>query len=325
MYRATVFASLVLCAVQPAYAAPKVVVQPMQLAEESIRYNHGVATIDQFSDNGSIQIRPAPMDHGSLAFNIAVFNTGKQAANIDVSNFALTADAVTVGALSVEVLEKKAKSRAAWTQVGLAVLGGVTAAAAASQRDTYHSTFVTPRGRTYHSYYSAPSALGQATAVASVAAAGVGIAAVQNRLDQTLEALGSEIVQLTTVDPDDSYGGTIVFEKVKFAKLPMQVTMTVDWNGRKYPFAFQIAKPGTPAPPFKPTQIVEKAPAAPQVMTVPVPAGSTPAVITPAPAQAPSATPATTTAALQTPTPLATSPTTKATPMVDPSLEITAN
>ena len=186
--------------------------------------------------------------------------------------------------MTVETLEKKAKSRAAWAQVALAMAGGLSAAAAASQRDTYHSTFVTPRG-TYRSYYSAPSSFGQIQAAASIAAAGVGIAAVQNRLDKTLDALGSQIIQLTTVDPDDSYAGTIVFEKVKLTKLPMQVTMTVDWNGRQYPFSFQVAKPGTPAPAFKPPVIEEPVPDAAATpatdsaspVAAPVPAAPAPA------------------------------------------------
>lgn len=261
-------AAVVLSVATPAFAGSKVVVQPVQLANESIRYNHGRATVDQFSDNGSVQVRPGPLDHGSLTFNVAVFNTGNQSSNIDVTNFSLAAGTVTAKAMTVETLEKKAKSRAAWTQFALAMAGGLSAAAAASQRDTYHGTFVTPRG-TYRSYYSAPSAFGQVQAAASIAAAGVGIAAVQNRLDQTLEALGNQVVQLTTVDPDDSYAGQIVFEKVRLSKLPMQVTVTVDWNGHQYPFAFQIAKPGTPAPAFKPAVIEAAAPIAnePQVQT----------------------------------------------------------
>jgi len=307
LFRLSTAVAMLACISAPAQAAPKVVVQPIQLANESIRYNHGLATIDQFSENGSVQVRPAPMDHGSLAFNVAVFNTGGQAANIDVSNFTLQADTVTVNAMSVEVLEKKAKSRAAWTQFGLAMLGGVTAAAAASQRDTYHSTFVTPRGRTYHSYYSAPSAFGQLQATAAIAATGVGIAAVQSRLDQTLDALGSQIMQLTTVDPDDSYAGMIVFEKVKLAKLPARVTVIVDWNGQKYPFAFQIAKPGTPAPQFKPAVIAEPAPeeqpapepivATPVAATVPetTPQASPSSEPVPAPVAPPATTPTATT------------------------------
>jgi hypothetical protein len=246
----------------PAVAAPKVVIQPVQQANESIRYNHGAPTVDIFSQGGSVQVRPAPMDHGSLAFNIAVFNDGTQSANIDVSNFSLTSQDTTVGAFSVDTLEKKAKSRAAWSQVGLALAGGLSAAAAASQRDTYRSTFHTPRG-VYRSYYSAPSTVGQIQAAAIVAGTGVGIAAIQNRLDRTLDELGEQIIQMSTVDPHESYAGKIVFEKVKLAKLPMQVTVVVDWNGQKYPFTFQIAKPGTPAPPFRPAVIeTEPQPAA---------------------------------------------------------------
>ncbi|AOF98169.1 hypothetical protein [Sphingobium sp. RAC03] len=277
-----VLASAALMSSNVVQAAPKIVVQPVQLSNEAIRYNHGIATIDQFSDTGSVQVRPGPLDHGSLTFTIAVFNTGKQAANIDVASFSLINGSQTVRAMSVEILEQKAKSRAAWTQVALAMAGGLTAVAAASQRDTYRSTFVTPRG-TYRSYFSAPSSFGQLQATAAIAASGVGIASVQNRLDQTLEALGSQVVQLTTVDPDDSYGGMVVFEKIKFAKLPMQVTVMVDWNGRQYPFAFQIAKPGTPAPAFTPPVIEEEAPVKTMVvpsLTVPVTASPPPSPVT---------------------------------------------
>jgi hypothetical protein len=238
-----------------AVAAPKMVVQPVQLAEESIRYNHGIPTIDQFSTGGSVQVRPAPLDHGSLAFNIAVYNTGTQSINIDVANFTLMAGEVTVTAQTADRLQQKAQSRAAWAQFAVAMAGGLSAVAAASQRDTYRSTFVTPRG-TYRSYYSAPSAYGQLQATAAIAGAGLGVAAIQTQLDKTLDELGSQIVQITTVDPGESYAGTIVFEKVKITKLPQQVTMIVDWAGQKYPFTFQLAKPGTPAPAFKPTPIV---------------------------------------------------------------------
>lgn len=213
------------------------------------------------------------MDHGSLVFNVAVFNTGGQTANIDVTNFTLGTDALTVNAMTAETLEKKAKSRAAWAQMGLALAGGITAAAAASQRDTYRSTFVTPRA-VYRSYYSAPSAIGQVQATAAIAATGVGIASIQSRLDDTLDAIGSQIVQMTTVDPGDSYGGTIIFEKFRFTTLPMRITLNVDWNGRTYPFTFQVAKPGTPVPPFSVAIEAEKPPVAANPKPVPEPSGS---------------------------------------------------
>ncbi|WP_235037478.1 hypothetical protein [Novosphingobium sp. 18050] len=234
-------------------AAPKLLIQPIQTAEESIRYNHGVPTVDQVSVGGSVQVRPAPIDHGSLAFNVAVFNDGKQSANLDVTSFTLTSNGVTVAAMTVDTLEKKAKSRAMWTQIGLAAVGGLGAAAAASQRDTYRSTLYTPRGA-YHHVYSAPSVAGQIQATAIAAGTGIGIATIQSRLDQKLEELGEDVIQMTTVSPGESYAGMIVFEKVKLTALPAQVTMTVNWNGIAYPFTFQVAKPGTPAPLFKPIE-----------------------------------------------------------------------
>lgn len=259
---------LLLCALSAqALAAPKLVVQPVQLANESIRYNHGIPTVDQESQGGSVQVRPAPMDHGSFAFNIAVFNDGKTTANLDTTNFTLSAGAVSVSALTADALEKKAKSRAAWSQVGLALVGGIGAAAAASQRDTYRSTFYTPRA-VYHSVYSAPSAAGQIQAAAIAAGTGVGIASIQSRLDEKLEQIGNDVIQMTTVAPGESYAGLIVFEKVKLATLPAQVTMTVNWNGIAYPFSFQIAKPGTPAPPFKPAVLADEP--APPVLEIPV-------------------------------------------------------
>lgn len=253
-----------------ALAAPKIVVQPIQQADEHIRYDHGSATVDIFSESGSVQVRPAPMDHGSLAFNVAVYNDASQSANVDVGSFSLTSEGVTVAALSVDELERKAKNRATWATVGLALAGGLGAAAAASQRDHYRSTLYTPRGA-YHYTYSAPSTAGQIQAVAIAGGTAYGIASIQNQLDRTLNDLGDQIIQMSTVDPHESYAGKIVFNKVKLPKLPARVTMIVDWNGQKYPFTFQIAKPGTPAPPFKPSTI-EPEPQPPIIIQVPQPA-----------------------------------------------------
>jgi hypothetical protein len=263
LFRAAAFA-LVFQSV-PVCAASDLISQPLQLGDENVRYNHGQATVDVYAEGGSIQVRPALMDHGSLSFSAAVFNSGSAPANVDVSNFTLVVDGKTYKALSVETLQKKAKSRAAWATFAVALAGGLSAYAAASQRDTYTSTLYTPRG-VYQAYSSGPSAIGQVEAAAIVAGTGVGIAAIQNKLDGTLDKLGNQIVQLSTVDPGTSYGGVIVFEKVPFKKVPARAEMVVDWNGHQYHLNFQVAKPGTPAPPFKPAQNfaqpVDKAPAA---------------------------------------------------------------
>src|SRR3546814_11904930 len=67
-------------------------------------------------------------------------------------------------------------------------------------------------------------------------------------LEQTRRDLADTVVQLSTVDPDRSYGGKIVLAKIMDKKLPKIVTINLDWNGERYPFSFRLVKPGTPAP-----------------------------------------------------------------------------
>jgi hypothetical protein len=241
--------------------AGELLVQPVQVGRETVRYLQGVATVDLQGRHGAVQVTPLPMDHGGLSFSIAVLNDGDQPTNIDIDSFRLTTGTQVLGVLSKDKLVKNAKSRAMWMQIGLAALGGAAAGAAASQRDVYHSALYTPRG-TYRAVYSGPSAAGQFQAAAIGIGTGVAIAGVQNRLDQTRVALGNNIVQLTTIDPGEGYAGQIIVEKIKTPKYPQRVDVVVHWNGENYPFAFQAAKEGTPAPRFAALMPVEGAPEA---------------------------------------------------------------
>lgn len=233
-----------------AHAKP-LAVQPVQVGAETVRYQQGVPTVDLKQSAGAVQIRPLPLDHGSLAFAVAVFNGGSQPALIDTTNFDVQTEGQDVAVFTADDLIRKAQNRAMWSQIGLAALGATASVAAASQRNTYRSTLHTPYG-SYRSYYSAPSAAGQIQALAITAGTGYGLAAIQNNLDRTREALGNEVVQTSTVDPGQTYAGKIVLQKIKKRKLPQRVTITVHWNGERYPFAFQLAKHGTPAPVFVP-------------------------------------------------------------------------
>jgi hypothetical protein len=223
---------------------------------------------------------PLPLDHGGLSFSIAVLNDGSQPTNIDIDAFRLTADAQVLTVFSKNKLVKKAQSRAMWTQIGVAALGGVAAGVAANKRDTYRSTLYTPRG-TYRAVYGAPSVAGQFQAAAIGAGTGLVIAGVQNRLDQTRTALGNNIVQLTTVDPGEGYAGQIIVEKIKAPKYPQRVDIVVRWNDEDYPFAFQAAKEGTPAPrsatltPLDTPAAIEKIEPAVGLINTAVPAAAT--------------------------------------------------
>jgi hypothetical protein len=233
----------------PAYAGPKFIVQPLPVGAERIRFEQGVPTLDLERAHGGVQITPLPIDHGGLSFGIAVYNNGTAPANIDISSFDIVAGTEKLSVFSREQLDGKAKKRAMWASIAVGVAGGLAAAASASQRDHYRSTLVTPHG-TYRSYYSAPSVAGQIQATAIGAGTGVALVNIQSQLDQTRQALGNEVVQMTTVDPGDSYAGRIVLNKIKAKTLPQNVAIVVNWNGEAYPFTFRLAKAGTPQPLF---------------------------------------------------------------------------
>jgi len=261
------------------------VVQPIQIGTETARFSRGVATVTLNQHHGSVQLRVAPMDHGSVAFDVAVFNAGQSPVNFDVGDVQGQVQGTTLRAYTVKELEKKAKNRAGWRMFAIAMVGGLAAAGAASQRDTYTATTTTPHG-TYHTYMSAPSTAGQVEAAALAAGTGYSIAKTQQQLDATLDHLSDGIIQLTTVDPGDSYGGRIVLEKFDPKQLPARIDMVVRWNGDEYKFAFQLAKEGTPAPVFtNPIPVGDSPPPpAPPAGAAPVPAPAPAAATNPSPA-----------------------------------------
>jgi hypothetical protein len=140
------------------------------------------------------------------------------------------------GCFTKDQLVKKAKNRAMWTQIGLAMVAG--AAAAAQNNNTYVDTYG-PHG-SYHTVIRQPGlSYGQ---LATIAAGGGGIALTQVALEKKLAELDDEIVQTTTVDPQNSYGGRIVLQKIEKAKLGDTVTLDVDVGGEHHRFSFTLAK-----------------------------------------------------------------------------------
>lgn len=279
-------------AIVSAPVSAKTVLQPVQVGDETLRFLQGVPTLDLRQPHGGVQITPLEMDHGSYTFSVSVLNNGAAPANFDVTNFDINAGPQHLAVFSKDQLVKKAKNRAMWAQIAVAAAGGLSAAALASQRDYYHATTYTPRG-VYHTTISTPSAAGQVEAAAAIAGSGVAMVSIQNRLDQTRAALGDSTVQITTVSPGDGYSGRIVIEKVKSDASPQRIDLVVNWNGDRYPFAFQIVKEGTPQPAF----VIKSEPAPhaePTLSSAPTPAltPTTASATAPAPSRIPSAAPA---------------------------------
>jgi hypothetical protein len=236
--------------------ADEFVVQPVQMAYENIRYQRGSPTIDIRMTHGAVEVRPLPLDHGSLAFSVAILNAANAPVTIDTGNFYIKAGNQVIAPFTVDQLRSKAKSRAVWSKIGTAVGGYLVASTLA---DTNYGTVSTSYG-TYTVSMTTPSA-GSARVVDYTIAE---LGAIQDRLDTTRARLGDEIVQTSTIDPDHTYAGKLVFQKLKDSSLPQHITLMVGLNGEQYAFTFQLAKQGTPAPP-----ITYIAPPAPAAQTVP--------------------------------------------------------
>ncbi|WP_404479313.1 hypothetical protein [Novosphingobium sp. BL-52-GroH] len=245
-------AAIALSVSMPALAyAGEPVVQAVQLGNESIRYDKGVPTLDLVQSRGAVQIVPLGKDHGSYVFEVVVINAGDVPANFDITNVSVQVGSQPVGIFNVDELMSKAKSRNTWSQLGVAFLGSLGSAAAASQRDVYRSSYHSRWGSSYATF-SAPSVAGQIQSARLQDQTTDALMQMRAQLDDTRAKLGNEIVQMTTVAPRDSYAGKIILAKLKSSSLPQPVNITVNWNGEDYRFAFQIAKSGTPAPAFTP-------------------------------------------------------------------------
>ncbi|MDT9598646.1 hypothetical protein [Sphingosinicella rhizophila] len=227
----------------PAGAKDKLKFEPITEEGASVRYEQGVATLDRQATRGAVQVTPLGLDHDRLTFGIAVFNLGDQSDNFGVEDVRVQVAGTQFAVLTREQLDKKAKNRAMWSQIGVALLAGAAAGAAASSTNHYTATTYTPRG-TYRTHITAPSVGGQIAANNITRDGGYAIGAIQARLDATRHALANEIVQTTTVDPDDSYGGRFVVSKLKgpAAKWPQDVLITVTFNGEEYPFTFRVTR-----------------------------------------------------------------------------------
>lgn len=231
--------------------AADLILYPVQTGPETIRYRTGIPTLNIETATGSVTVTPLPLDHNHATFGVAVYNKGDNSVNFGIENVTASIGAKQIPVLSREELQKRAKSRAAWSAIGLAVLSGVAAAAASTAHTTSHSygNVRTPHGTYFWSSSYRDNSLGAIGAGAAIGAGTAGIVGIQNRLEYTLGTLATDILQTTTVDPDNSYGGEVVVEKPSGASLPYDVTVTMHFNGADYPFTFRMTEQGKNKPP----------------------------------------------------------------------------
>jgi hypothetical protein len=230
-----------------AVADPRIDMHGLVRGAEGARFVKGVPTLQLPLRLGAVQIRPLGFDHNDTVFAVAVFNAGPEPANIALEDMHASVDDKPVRIWTGQDLARQAKNRAMWAELGIAFLSAAGSAVAASQRSTYHSTYSTPYG-SYALRGSYPSVYGQLLARDIARDGAMSMAFVQQRLDMALANIDEHVVQRTTVDPGMAYGAIVVVDKLDYSKAPLELHLSVDWNGERYPFAFLLTKRGEPAP-----------------------------------------------------------------------------
>ena len=231
----------------PALAETRLHFEPLPQEGATVRYENGTPTMDLRREHGAVQVTPLGLDHGRLTFGISFLNMGEGAANFGVENIRASAAGRELAVLTRERLDQMARNRAMWSQVAVAVAAGVGAYAASTIGDGHYGHGYGHGhgyGYGYGHHGSYHDADGLFLAAASVGAGAVGIGQIQSRLDATRAALGDEIIQTTTVDPGDGYGGRIVIDRIqgRNSAWPQEVVLRFLLNGEDYPFAFRVTR-----------------------------------------------------------------------------------
>lgn len=231
----------------PSSAEPHIDIHGLVRGAEGARFVKGMPTMELPLQYGAVQVRPLGFDHNDTVFAVAVFNAGSEPANIALEDMHATVDDAPIRIWTGQDLARQAKNRAMWAQIGIAFITAAGSAVAASGRDRYRSTFFTPHG-SYTLSSSYPSISGQLLARDIAANGAISMAFVQQKLDMALANIDENVVQRTTVDPGMAYGAIVVVDKLDYGKAPLELDLSVDWNGERYPFAFLMTRQGQTAP-----------------------------------------------------------------------------
>lgn len=252
MLKTIAFAAMSLAIASPAVAA-KFNMQLQTQSGQTARMMDGVAAVDSSTSGSSVRLVQA---EGALkkrgTVSLLVMNQGGKPFNFGPENVtARLADGTDVKIITYEQLVREEKKRQTWAAIaaGLAAAGNSMNAANAGRSygtATYSgSTFGSYGGRSFNSYssgmgsYSSYNA-GQAQMAQSLAnaqnQANFSRMAEQNAAN--MNALKANM-RTTTVDPDQMFGGSVMFELPKSVhkmKGDVPVTFIVTIEGESHTF-----------------------------------------------------------------------------------------
>jgi hypothetical protein len=211
-----------LCAI----AVATVPFSPGAQAAVKVRYFKGQPTYVSGKAASVIQVvMPEPSKDRRASIAVVALNRSGLSQTLGYENITLrTAAGEPVKTFSYDELKHKAKVRAGWATFFAAVAGGVNgymAQQSANSRAEVKATTSTPYGRVSTSYsvrrYD-PLAAQIGRDMAMIETYGM-VSSVSASLNATLARLDDSILRTTTIDPNQSFGGMVVFD------LPKNVTL----------------------------------------------------------------------------------------------------
>lgn len=234
-----------------AIAATPLALYPVKIGAETARFDRGRATVNLELPSGAVEIRPLAIGKGEVTLGIAVFNKSSRPANFGLENIGVTINGMPAYLPTHDQLMAQARDKARDSKIAAALITGVVAGAASTMSNSYsyRQRVYTPHGvysRTIRWEDDTPGIIG---ATAAVAGGAVLIHGIDRKLDYTLDRIDGSVVQTTTVDPGNSFGGTVVVPFDRKMPLPAKVRIQIEWNSTLYPFEFRLTPQGVAVPP----------------------------------------------------------------------------
>ena len=216
---------------------------PVDTGAARVIHGPGAPTTDLELANGGIQVTPLGVaGNGRMTFAVAAYNKLAEPSGFGPEHFAASADGARLQVHTYDELEGEAQKAAAWATFAVALAGAAAVYAAHDNAwQTTDTTLHTPDGAytvSATTYDPALAAMGTAMATAATVE---GMNLVGQQLDAARARLGDTILQATTIDPQQAYGGYIVVARPK-ARPPYVVEVSARWNDEDYRFRFRVER-----------------------------------------------------------------------------------
>lgn len=209
----SLYIALALSVSTPALAADYMA-SPVASPEDTISYFKGAASVERATSFGTIRVTAIGEETGKPAFVVEITNTSGGPINIGTENmyasFAGQKKPTTV--YSAADIQRMVESKAAWaaalTGLSAALSSNTSTARACGYNGCYTATVTTPN------YYAQANASRKIDAIYENSAL---------RVDE----LKANYLQMTTVQPGQSYGGRVALSKPKVKTWPARLTLTI--------------------------------------------------------------------------------------------------